>query len=125
MADEIRTDVMPIRKLARENEDFRRVLRTGEKTQVVLMCVPEGRSIGMETHEGHDQVLVFVEGEGLAKIDGVESMVTDGDLAFVASGAKHDFVNTGKGPLKLYTTYSPPEHAAGERDETKEAAEGA
>lgn len=119
MFDEIRKPVFPVRKLARENEDFRRVIHTGEKTQVVLMSVPEGGNIGMETHEGHDQVLVFVEGEGVAKIDGEETPVADGDLAFVASGAKHDFVNTGKGPLKLFTTYSPPEHEAGERDRTK------
>ncbi|HKK35486.1 MAG TPA: cupin domain-containing protein [Paracoccaceae bacterium] len=123
MTAEIRTDVFPVRKMALENEDFRRVLRTGEKTQVVLMCIPEGKSIGLETHDGHDQVLVFVQGEGLAKIGGTESLVTDGDLAFVGAGEEHDFVNTGEGPLKLYTTYSPPEHAPGERDVTKDEAE--
>ncbi|MFO7855622.1 MAG: cupin domain-containing protein [Paracoccaceae bacterium] len=125
MSDEIETDVFPVRKMALENEDFRRVLRTGEKTQVLAMCIPEGKSVGLETHDGHDRVLVFVKGEGLVKIGGAESLVTDGDLAFVAAGEEHDLVNTGEGPLKLYTTCSPPDRAPGERDATKgEADEG-
>jgi len=59
---------MPIVKMAKENDEFRQVVHTGEKTQVVLMSVPEGGEIGGEVHEGHDQVLIFVEGNGKAVI---------------------------------------------------------
>ena len=110
---------VPVVRLAKANDKFRDVLMTGEKTQVVLMAIPQGEDIGGETHEGHDQVLVFVEGTGTAKIGDTETSVRAGDLSFVPSGVFHNFVNTGDGPLKLYTLYSPPEHAAGEVASTK------
>jgi len=114
---------MPIVKMAKENDEFRQVVHTGEKTQVVLMSVPEGGEIGGEVHEGHDQVLIFVEGNGKAVIGDAVTPVNEGDLSFVPAGAYHNFVNTGKGPLKLYTTYSPPEHAPGTEHETKAEAD--
>jgi len=104
---------LPVVTLARENEEFRKVLWTGDKTQLVLMAIPEDGEIGGEVHEGHDQLLYFVAGSGLAKIGEVETKITDGDVSIVPSGTFHNFRNTGSGMLKLFTTYSPPEHAPG------------
>ncbi len=115
---------LPIMEMARENDDFRKVVMTGEKTQVVLMSVPAGGEIGGETHKGHDQVLLFVEGSGKAQIGDEETQIQAGDLSFVPSGKFHNFVNTGSGPLKLVTTYSPPEHDAGTEHATKAEADG-
>ena len=53
---------LPIVTLARENDEFRKVLWTGDKTQLVLMAIPEGGEIGGEVHDGHDQLLYFVGG---------------------------------------------------------------
>ena len=113
---------LPIARLARENEEFRKVLWTGEKTQLVLMAIPEGGEIGGEVHEGHDQLLYFVAGTGEAKIGDTIGPVGEGDVAIVPSGAYHNFRNTGSGMLKLYTTYSPPEHAPGTEHATKSEA---
>ncbi len=113
---------LPIARLARENEEFRKVLWTGEKTQLVLMAIPEGCEIGGEVHEGHDQLLYFVAGTGEAKIGDTIGPVGEGDVAIVPSGAYHNFRNTGSGMLKLYTTYSPPEHAPGTEHATKSEA---
>jgi mannose-6-phosphate isomerase-like protein (cupin superfamily) len=101
---------LPIQKLALDNEEFRRILWTGEQTQLVLMAIPEGGEIGGEVHEGHDQLLYFVAGSGVAKIGDVEMEVAAGDVSIVPSGIFHNFSNTGSGMLKLFTTYSPPEH---------------
>lgn len=114
---------LPIRQMALDNDEFRKVIWTGEKTQVVLMAIPENGEIGGETHEGHDQLLMFVAGEGRAKIGETEKNVADGDLAIVPSGVFHNFRNTGRGMLKLYTTYSPPEHEPGTEHATKAEAE--
>jgi hypothetical protein len=46
---------LPIVNLARRNHEFRKVLWTGDKTQLVLMAIPEGGKIGGEMQEGHDQ----------------------------------------------------------------------
>jgi mannose-6-phosphate isomerase-like protein (cupin superfamily) len=122
---EIEQTSFPIVELAKANDEFRKVILTGENTQVVLMAIPEGEEIGAETHEGHDQVLIFVAGRGTARIGDSEVEVGPGDLSFVASGTYHNFINTGKGALKLYTMYSPPEHEAGTEHETKAEAEAA
>ena len=99
--------------LARESEDFRRVVITGREMQVVVMTIQPGEEIGAETHEGHDQILLFVDGEGEAVLDGVTSTVGAGDLSFVHAGVHHNFINTGDQPLRIITAYAPPEHPAG------------
>jgi len=114
---------LPIVQMAKENTQFREVIFTGDKTQLVLMSVPEGGEIGGEIHDGHDQILIFVQGTGKARIGDAETEVGEGDLSFVPSGTYHNFANTGTGPLKLYTTYSPPEHAPGTEHETKAEAD--
>lgn len=116
---ETRNLSVPVVDLARKNEEFRKVLWTGERTQLVLMAIPEGGEIGGEVHEGHDQLLYFVAGSGLAKIGETESEVSDGDVSIVPSGIFHNFRNTGSGMLKLLTTYSPPEHEPGTEQATK------
>ena len=122
MTDSDKT-TLPVHQMALDNEDFRRVVMTGDKLQVVLMAIPEGQEIGAETHEGHDQVLIFVAGSDEARIGDSCVSVAAGDLSFVPSGAYHNFVNTGSGALKLYTMYAPPEHAAGTTHETKAEAD--
>ncbi|MEO0420895.1 MAG: cupin domain-containing protein [Pseudomonadota bacterium] len=117
------TPTFPIVDLALANEQFRDVIKTGTKLQVVLMSIPEGEEIGAEAHEGHDQVLVFVQGTGKAVLGEEEREVGAGDLAFVTSGTYHNFINTGSGPLKLYTLYGPPEHPAGTEHATRAEAE--
>lgn len=97
-------------RLTRENEDFRRVLFTTERSQLVLMTIPPGEEIGEETHEGIDQVLAFVEGEGEAVIEGERLPVGAGSVVVVPGGTRHNFVTKGDSPLKLYTVYTPPEH---------------
>jgi mannose-6-phosphate isomerase-like protein (cupin superfamily) len=116
---EAQRSTLPVVDLARENEQFRQVIWTGERVQLVLMAIPEGGEIGGEVHEGHDQLLYFVAGTGLAKIGEVEAEVADGDVSIVPSGTFHNFRNTGSGMLKLFTTYSPPEHDAGTEHATK------
>ncbi|NBB92726.1 MAG: cupin domain-containing protein [Gammaproteobacteria bacterium] len=113
---------MPVVQMAKDNDEFRKVIWTGENSQLVLMAVPAGDEIGGEVHEGHDQLLWFVDGEGMAKIGDREEPVKAGDLSIVPSGTWHNFKNTGAGMLRLYTTYSPPEHEPGTEHETKDEA---
>lgn len=109
---------------ARANGDFRRELRTNEHSQLVLMSVEPGDDIGEETHEV-DQVLVFVAGRGEAVLDGARSPIAANSLVVVPAGTRHNFVNTGDEPLKLYTIYAPPEEAPGTVHRTKAEAEAA
>ncbi len=108
---------------AEKSPDFRRVLWTGTKTQLVVMTIPAGGEIGEEVHEDIDQILTFVSGTGKAIVAGSEKNVASGDLVVVPAGKKHNFVNTGPNPLILYTVYGPPEHADGAVHKTKEEAD--
>ena len=95
------------------NKDFRRVLYTGRNLQLVLMTLPPGCNIGEEVHEDVDQFFRIEEGEGEIHLDGAVHRVEDDFGVFVPAGARHNVVNTGSGPLKLYTIYGPPEHRDG------------
>ena len=111
--------------LARGNDDFRREVRTAERSQLVLMTIPPGGEIGDEVHEGIDQLLVFVDGEAEAILDGESSTVHAGQAVLVPGGTRHNFRNTGGGPLRLWTVYAPPEHPAGTVHRTKADADAA
>ena len=116
---------LDIMDLARRSEDFRREVVTGENMQIVVMTIPPGEEIGEEVHHDIDQVLLFVDGEGEAVIEGERSPVAAGHLTFVPGGTLHNFVNTGQVPLRLVTAYAPPEHPAGTVHATKAEADAA
>ncbi len=114
-----------IRKQAIDNTFFRRVLDTGEYTQVVIMSIPPGGEIGEEVHPDTDQVLYLVQGRGAVILDGKSSPYEAGDLVLVAAGTKHNFVNNGQEDLKIITAYSPPHHPVGTVHKTKKEADAA
>ena len=108
-----------ILQATKENLNFRTVLFTGEKSQLVVMSIPPGGEIGEETHEHVEQTLFFLSGTGKAMLDDVENAIHSGDVAVVTPGTKHNFINTGREPLKIYTVYSPPNHIDGRIHATK------
>ena len=111
-----------VSKLAKENENFRQVLFTTELSQLVLMSVAPGDDISEETHEDTDQILSFVVGSGEAVIEGESRPVAAGSVVVVPAGTRHNFINQGGEPLKLYTIYVPPNHKDGTVHRTKQDA---
>jgi mannose-6-phosphate isomerase-like protein (cupin superfamily) len=106
------------------NTNFREVLYTSEFSQLVLMSIPPGGEIGVETHPSNDQFFRVEGGEGKCIIDGIEYGLRDGDAVIVPRGARHNVINTSKDKaLKLYTIYSPPHHKDGIVRKTKNDAE--
>jgi mannose-6-phosphate isomerase-like protein (cupin superfamily) len=118
-------DHFEIAKTAEKSADFRRVLWTGEHTQLVIMTIPPDGEIGVETHDENDQILSFVSGLGKAVVGGQTKKVGPGDVVVVPAGVKHNFLNDGPNPLVLYTVYGPPDHADGAVHHTKEEADAA
>lgn len=112
-----------IEKLTTDNDNFRKVLYTGQYMQLVLMTLKPGEEIGAEVHEGHDQFFRVEEGSGEVIIDGQSRAIKDDDAIIVPAGARHNVVNNGNQPLKLYTLYGPPEHREGVVHSTKEQAD--
>lgn len=108
-----------IERLTTGSDDYRRVLYTGRHLQLVLMVLRPGEQIGEEVHAEHDQFFRIEAGQGEVWIDGARTVIEDDYGVIVPAGARHNVVNTGKVPLKLYTLYGPPEHRDGVRQPAK------
>lgn len=114
--------VQDIESLTVKNEDFRQVLYTARHCQLVLMALKPKEEIGAEVHQ-LDQFFRVEEGAGVAVLDGVRTELRAGFAVVVPAGAKHNIINTGTVPLKLYTLYAPPNHRDGVVHHTRDAAE--
>lgn len=119
--------VGPIEQQTLNNTYFRQVLFTGPHSQLVVMCLQPGETIGDEVHPAVDQFFRIELGE--AKFifnEKDEHPVHEGDAVVIPAGTYHNVINTSKTALlKLYTIYSPPNHPAGTVHRTKADAESA
>jgi mannose-6-phosphate isomerase-like protein (cupin superfamily) len=114
--------VQDIENIAIKNDEFRRVLYTAKNCQLVVMSLKPGEEIGAEVHKS-DQFFRVEEGSGEAVLNGVRTAIRAGFAVVVPGGAKHNIINTGSVPLKLYTLYAPPNHRDGVVHHTRAAAE--
>jgi mannose-6-phosphate isomerase-like protein (cupin superfamily) len=99
-----------IEEMTEENTNFRRVLYSGTKLQLVLMSLEPREEIGGEIHDNTDQFFRVEDGEGRFVIDGKTHKIGPGDGVVVPAGAHHNVICTGHEPLKLYTIYGPAHH---------------
>ncbi|HUZ88591.1 MAG TPA: cupin domain-containing protein [Candidatus Acidoferrales bacterium] len=106
------SNVVQLKDATIQNTDFRRVLVTGAHSQLVVMSVLPGEDIGDEVHEV-DQILYVVDGQGQASLDGQSTAFEAGAMIWVPASTRHNIINTGQKPLRLFTVYAPPEHADG------------
>lgn len=115
--------VSNIEKDTLENNNFRKVLYTAKRSQLVLMSLKPNEEIGMEVHPDNDQFFRIEKGRGKVIIDDNEYEVSDGTAVVVPAGANHNVINTDiDDDLKLYTIYSPAHHKDGIVRATKEEA---
>lgn len=110
--------VANIEQLSLENEYFRRVLYTDIRMQLVVMSLKPGEDIGEEVHK-LDQFIRVEAGEGKAILSGTEHLLAAGSAVVITQGTRHNILNTGTEPMKLYTVYAPPNHKAGTVHHTK------
>ena len=108
-----------IERITLENPNYRKVIYTGKAMQLVVMTLEPGEEIDFEVHDDIDQFIRVEEGVATLTTSDVkggttESVVFGADWAtIVSAGTWHKVSNAGLGPLRLYTIYSPPEHADG------------
>jgi mannose-6-phosphate isomerase-like protein (cupin superfamily) len=120
-----------IEDLTEGNDLFRKVLWTGAHSELTIMSIEPGSEIGLEVHPDHDQFLRVEGGQGQvqagpAKDNLMETVNVKDDWAFIVpAGTWHNVINTGDSPLKLYTVYSPANHAPGTVHQTKADADAA
>jgi len=112
-----------IEKETLENSNFRKVLFTGPQSQLVVMSLKPGEEIGKEVHDGHDQFIRIEKGKAEVSIDEETKTLEEDEAVIVPAGAEHNLINISTEDLKLYTIYSPAEHAEETIHKTKAEAD--
>lgn len=92
------------------NKYYRKVLKTSEKIQLVVMRINPGSSIKLERHKDIDQFIYIKSGKGILILNGVNQQLNPGSAVIIPAGAWHQVINTSVTDLKLFTIYSPPAH---------------
>jgi len=121
--------VVDIAKATTANNTYRTALWSGPHMQLTVMTIQPGDDIGLEVHPHVDQFLRIEQGRGVTTMGLTEDNlafaqpVFEDDAVFVPAGTWHNIINTGDGPMKLYSIYAPPNHAPGTVHKTKEIAE--
>ncbi len=100
-----------LEKQTERNTYYRRVIYTDINQQLVLMCIPSGDDINREKHEHTTQFIRIESGKASVEIGEKKKTIGPGDCVMIPPNTIHYVKNTGSRPLKLYTIYSPPEHA--------------
>lgn len=120
-----------IEEATTKNTTFRTVLFTGKTMQLTVMSIGVGEEIGLEVHDHLDQFLRVEQGSAKVvmgaskdKLDETHELADDWAV-IVPAGTWHNVINTGNGPLKLYSIYAPPEHPPGTVHATKAEADAA
>ena len=110
--------------LATKNTAYQKEVYLDDNCQIVLMNIQPGDDIGEETHKA-DQTTFFVSGNGEAVLDGHHTKVSGNHMLVIPQGTKHNIINKGAEPLKLFTVYAPPAEDPGVNHKTKAEAEAA
>ena len=109
-----------IDKQTKKNTYYRKVIFTTKNMQLVFMSIRPKEEIGMEIHKKTSQFIRVESGHGRVIIGGNIHKLKKDFAVLIPSGKKHNIINTGKNPLKLYTIYSPPEHPRKRKEKVKE-----
>lgn len=119
--------VINLNALAIVNENFRKVIHTGYKTQIVLMSLKPSEKIDNEVHFDSDQIFNVVQGEMTIELMSFPEQfkktsvtLVAGESFTVVAGVSHKIINPSSTHfLKTYTIYAEPEHYIGRVDRTK------
>lgn len=98
--------VSDIHLIALANPYYRRVVKTTEDTQTVVMALDPGDDIGLEFHADTEQFIRIERGDAVVRVgDGVFTC-KEGAMLYVPRGAIHNVVNASTTEdLKLSTIY--------------------
>lgn len=82
---------------------------TGSKHNFSIgtQTVAPGCMIREHTHDGNEEVIFVIEGEGFARIEGTEYPIKRGSAVFIGFNRKHHFINPGPEPLTFVWYFMP------------------
>ena len=98
------------------NNEFRKILWTGQHMQLTVMNIEPRKSIGLEIHQKNDHFLYIEEGIGHVLMGYQKEnlvyrrQVKKGDVVLIPAGVWHNLINFSLKPIKLFVVYAPPHH---------------
>jgi quercetin dioxygenase-like cupin family protein len=81
-------------------------LRRGEHSSIALVQVRDREQPHLHTR--YDLTVTLVRGSGTLWLAGTPQPMREGDIAFIARGTPHYFVNQGDEPAAAVVVFSPP-----------------
>jgi mannose-6-phosphate isomerase-like protein (cupin superfamily) len=70
--------------------------------------IPVKSEIPYNVHDKEEEIMFIYKGEGVAVIEGDTFPLEPETMVFIPPGVKHQFKNTGSGPLSFAFFYAPP-----------------
>lgn len=94
-------------KLANENTYWKKIVKTTDNTQIVLMNVLPNDVISMEIHPDNDQFIYITEGSCDVTTNNKKYQLSVGDSILIPKNTYHEVQNKNNTNLKLFTIYTP------------------
>ncbi|MBT6277785.1 MAG: cupin domain-containing protein [Chromatiales bacterium] len=69
--------------------------------------VAPGSFVRQHAHDGNEELILVMEGKGVALIEGEEHAMQPGTTLYLASQEKHKFTNTADSPLRFFWVLMP------------------
>ena len=87
-----------------------RIAFSNSRGEAAELVIPPGDGEGGpdNSHQGADQWMLVIDGEGIAIVDGKRRRLRHGSLLLIEKGEKHEIKNTGRAHLRTLVFYTPP-----------------
>jgi len=74
----------------------------------LIQTLDQGAAVPPHRHDSAEQVLFFLDGEGLVSLSGNDVPAEQGTVVYVPKGMTHAIANIGDGSLSFLETTTPP-----------------
>ncbi len=79
-----------------------------EGLAVGMTILPPGNSSSFHSHDGEFETWIIVSGEGEVRVGDERQPIGPESVVFLPRNLKHQVINTGQTPLRMFWIYTPP-----------------
>ncbi len=79
-----------------------------EGWSVGMTILPPGKSSSFHSHDVECETWIIVSGEGEVRVGEERELVGPESVVFLPRNIKHQIINTGQEPLRMFWIYTPP-----------------
>jgi oxalate decarboxylase/phosphoglucose isomerase-like protein (cupin superfamily) len=81
-----------------------------------IVVLEPGKGHELHTHPDSEEILFFLNGEGVQTIADEERTVSPGEMVYIPAGVEHSTINDSWEPMRFLAMYGPPGPEAEIRD---------